>query len=106
MRFCFHKLIAFSSIPFRLKGYDLKSYRQNLVKEGFKQDELRPEIKRRLYQLKDDTIVDANKKLVSFAFVRDPFDRLVSCYYNKMVMSNWLKVYQDLRWMRDEIITK
>ena len=84
----------------------MRTYRQTLVKEGFKQDQLRPEIKRRMYQLEDELIEEANKKLVSFTFVRDPFDRLVSCYYNKMVMTNWFKIQQDLRWMRDEILIK
>ena len=59
-----------------------------------------------MFQLEDDSIEEANKRLVSFAFVRDPFDRLVSCYYNKMVAKNWLAVQQDLRWMRDEILAK
>ena len=89
-----------------MKGYDLKSYRKTLMTEGFRQEEIRPEIRSRIYQLKDESIEEANKRLVSFAFVRDPFDRLVSCYYNKMVMNNWLAVQQDLRWMRDEILTK
>ena len=84
----------------------MKRYRQTLLKEGFKQDEIRPEIKRRMFQLEDSSIREANQKLISFTFVRDPFDRLVSCYYNKMVMDHWLAIRQDLRWMRDEILTK
>ena len=100
------KLQQILFFTYRVKGYDLKSYRQILVKEGFKQDELRPEIKRRMYKLEDDSIEKANEKLVSFTFVRDPYDRLVSCYYNKMIMTNWFKIHQDLRWMRDEILTK
>ena len=100
------EVITLFSFAYRVKGYDLKSYRQILVKQGFKQDELRPEIKRRMYKLEDESIEKANEKLVSFAFVRDPFDRLVSCYYNKMIMTNWFKVHQDLRWMRDEILIK
>ena len=54
----------------------------------------------------DDSIEKANEKLVSFAFVRDPFDRLISCYYNKMLMTNWFKGHPDMRWIRDEILTK
>ena len=81
-------------------------FRNKLVKEGFKQDEIRPEIKRRMFQLKENSLNLANEKLLSFAFVRDPFERLASCYYNKMVMSNWHRVKQDLRWMRDEILVK
>ena len=77
-----------------------------LEKKGFKQEEVRPEIKRRMFKLVDDSIEKANEKLVSFAFVRDPFDRLVSCYYDKMLMTNWFKAHKDLRWMRDEILTK
>ena len=89
-----------------MKSYGLRRYRKTLDNEGFRQEEIRPEIKRRMFQLEDDSIEEANKKLVSFAFVRDPFDRLVSSYYNKMVMKNWLAVRQDLRWMRDEILAK
>ena len=59
-----------------------------------------------MYKLEDDSIEKANEKLVSFAFVRDPFDRLVSCYYNKMLMTDWFKAQEGLRWMRDEILTK
>ena len=84
----------------------MRRYRKTLDNEGFRQEEIRPEIKRRMFQLEDDSIEEANKRLVSFAFVRDPFDRLVSSYYNKMVMRNWLAVRQDLRWMRDEILAK
>ena len=77
-----------------------------LEKKGFKQEEVRPEIKRRMFKLVDDSIEKANEKLVSFAFVRDPFDRLVSCYHDKMLMTNWFKAHKDLRWMRDEILKK
>ena len=88
----------------RLNGYDLRTYTKKLRLAGFKQDQLRPEIRRRMYPLRDETIQAANDKLLSFAFVRDPFDRLVSCYYNKMVMKNWSEKKQDLKWMRDEIL--
>ncbi len=60
-------------------------------------------------KLEDDSIENANDKLVSFAFVRDPFDRLVSCYYSKMTMTNWPKDHQnqtEMRWIRDKILTE
>ena len=95
-------------LSYRLKGYDLKNYRQFLLDSGFHLNEIRPEIKRRLFQIKDDSKKEANTKMVSFAFVRDPFDRIVSCFHSKMVRKDWLEIEhsQQLRWMRDEILEK
>ena len=50
-------------------------------------------------------LLDAKKNLLSFVFVREPFERLISSYYDKMDR-DWSKPQYDLRWMRDEIIKK
>ena len=50
-------------------------------------------------------LLDAKKNLLSFVFVREPFERLISSYYDKMDR-DWSKQQYDLRWMRDEIIKK
>ena len=89
-----------------MRGVDLQTYKQTLVKEGFQPNNTWPEIRRRMYPLEDCSLKEANEKLVSFAFVRDPFDRLVSCYYNKMFLKDWFTTEQDLKWIRDEILTK
>ena len=84
----------------KLRGYELKKYRETLMKKhGLVQSQIRPEIRKRHFALQEDSVNEANEKLVSFAFVRDPFDRLESCYYNKMVIKD-----QSLKWMRDHIL--
>ena len=50
-------------------------------------------------------LLEAKKNLLSFVFVREPFERLISSYYDKMDR-DWSKPQYDLRWMRDEIIKK
>ena len=89
-----------------MRGFDLGTYKQTLVEEGFEPNNTWPEIRRRLYPPEDNSVREANQKLVSFVFVRNPFDRLVSCYYNKMIQRNWLTTQQDLRWIRDQILIK
>ena len=77
--------------------------------EGFQQHQVRTELKKRLFPLQSDSMWTANKNLLTFAFVRDPFDRIESCYQNKMVQGNWMlwtKGEKDLRWMRDIIIER
>ena len=53
--------------------------------------------------------VPAHSQLLSFAFTRHPFNRLVSGYYQKFDKDDWsLPELQDLelKWMRDLIIKR
>ena len=54
-----------------------------------------------------ESFVKAKDELLSFAFVREPFERLASAYWDKMDR-NWTKVRRvhDYQEMRDEIIKK
>lgn len=75
-----------------------------LQSQGFGQMSWRPQMRRRMFQLLDDSVPQANDRLFSFVFVREPFERIVSSYYNKMY-GDWKKMTgHDMRWMRDDII--
>ena len=67
--------------------------------------EFRPYMRQHFFPLKNNSFLDAKDDLLSFVFVREPFERLVSSYYDKMDR-DWSKPVYDLRWMRDEIIHK
>ena len=77
-----------------------------LRREKYGVSQRRPEMRRRLFHLQHDvSFLEANKKLFSFVFVRDPFQRIASAYYDKMDR-NWNKPAFVLSWMRNEIITR
>ena len=67
----------------------------------------RPEIRKRLFNLQQLSFKEAKDDLLSFVFVREPFQRIVSCYYDKMD-TDWSKPGRVFRmtWMRNEIIEK
>ena len=61
-------------------------------------------IRKRLFTIENgSSIREANSKLLSFVFVRDPISRIISAYYDKMYR-DWSKPQFDLTWMRNEII--
>ncbi len=86
-----------------MHGHIVGEYTTMLKKQGFGQMQWRPEMRRRMFQLIDENVHMANDRLLAFAFVREPFDRVVSCYHNKMTQ-RWETPGHDLRWMRDDII--
>ena len=55
-------------------------------------------MKHDLYPLPNQMDLDeaANEKLITFTFVRNPFDRFASAYYDKMTGRNW-KVHHDVK---------
>ena len=59
------------------------------------------------FPLKQESFVRAKDGLLSFAFVREPFERLASAYWDKMDRNwtNWENVYDTIE-MRDKIIRK
>ena len=69
--------------------------------------QLQPELRKKFFRLKQDSFLQAKNSLLSFVFVRDPFQRLASTYWDKMDRnwSNPLSVY-DGQEMRDEILQK
>ena len=76
--------------------------------EGYKNpSQWRPEIRRRLFNLQQISFKEAKDNLFSFVFVREPFQRIVSCYYDKMDQ-DWSKpgLAYRMTWMRNEIIEK
>ncbi len=85
---------------------DIDKYQQKLrKKEHMDPSQFRPTLRERFFPLKNDTFVQAKDSLLSFVFVREPFERLASSYYDKM-NRDWSKSVYDLRWMRDEILQK
>lgn len=91
---------------YRLHGHNVVVYNHDLIAEGFPQEELRPETRRRIFYIRNETIHDAIESLFSFVFVREPFSRIVSSYHNKMVKDWSRPSLQHLRWMRNEILTR
>lgn len=89
---------------FRLHGYDITKYQKKLSNQHISHDQWRPEMRKNIFYLRNQSFVQARDSLLSFVFVREPFERLVSTYHNKMVR-DWSKPAFDLRWMRDEILS-
>ena len=76
-----------------------------------KDDQIRPFIRDTLYHKpKDITLKHANNMLVTFAFTRHPFTRLVSSYNDKIKHHKWnlnkhiIGLGEDIRALRDAII--
>ena len=93
-------------IWYRLKGKNIGEVTKKLKDQLHLQPpEFRPYMRQHLFPLKNNSFLDARDDLLSFVFVREPFERLVSSYYDKMDR-DWSKPVYDLRWMRDEIIHK
>ena len=91
---------------FRLKGLSVVRFIFQLRRANYGVSQWRPEMRKSLFHLQHDvSFLEAQKKLFSFVFVRDPFQRIASAYYDKM-SRNWNKPAYDLRWMRDEIIKR
>ena len=91
---------------FRLNGHDISKF--NAKARGqlhLQPPNYRPYMRKHYFQLRNKSFIDAKHNLLSFVFVRDPFERIVSSYYDKMDR-DWSKPAFDLRWMRDEIIQK
>lgn len=81
-----------------LSGNNWKKYVKNLDSLGVPQNERRNLMKRDLYPLPDNANLDeaADEELIAFTFVRNPFDRFASAYYDKMVGKNW-RLNTDLK---------
>ena len=93
-------------IWYRLKGKNIDEVTKKLKDQLHLQPpEFRPYMRQHFFPLKNNSFLDARDDLLSFVFVREPFERLVSSYYDKMDR-DWSKPVYDLRWMRDEIIHK
>jgi len=89
-----------------LKGKNIHEVNKELANQLHLQPpEFRPYMRQHFFPLKNNSFLDARDDLLSFVFVREPFERLVSSYYDKMDR-DWSKPVYDLRWMRDEIIHK
>ena len=81
-----------------------------------KDDEIRPFIRDTLYHKpKDISLSHANDMLVTFAFIRHPFNRLVSAYNDKFKHAKWNKdtklkrivgLGEDIKQMRSIIMKK
>jgi hypothetical protein len=69
--------------------------------------QFRPELRKKFFPLKQDSFLKAKNGLLSFVFVREPFQRLASAYWDKMDR-NWTSIYKthQAQEMRDEILIK
>ena len=92
-------------IWYRLKGKNIDEVTKKLNQLHLQPPEFRPYMRQHFFPLRNNSFLDAKDDLLSFVFVREPFERLVSSYYDKMDR-DWSKPVYDLRWMRDEIIHK
>ncbi len=71
-------------------GYEFSDYVSQLDKEGVGLEFRRRTMKSRLYQFPEDlTLEEAARRFVTVAFVRDPWDRFVSAYFEKLRRPNW-----------------
>ena len=68
----------------------ISNYSKKLKSEGYKVQQWRPKMRERIFPLQHTSFLDARKDLLSFVFVREPFQRIVSCYHDKM-MQDWSK---------------
>ena len=68
--------------------------------ENLKNNEVRPAFRKIYFPHENLTYWQAKESLLTFAFVREPFERIVSSYNNKMLGIT------DLFWMRKEILLK
>ena len=80
---------------------------------SLKDDEIRPFLRDTIYHKpKDISLKHANNMLVTFAFTRHPYSRLVSSYNDKMKHQNWnLRKHpnglgEDIREFRSAIMIK
>ena len=89
----------------RLKGRDVKQF-NDMMKNRFNLNatQFRPELRKKFFLLKQDSFLKAKNGLLSFVFVREPFQRLASAYWDKMDR-NWTLTHQAQE-MRDEILIK
>ena len=93
------------SANFRLKGIDVGKFNQNMIRKyNASISQLRPEMRRIFFPLKQESFIKARQGLLSFAFVREPFERLASAYWDKMDR-HW-SMRSDYKEMRDEILKK
>ena len=70
---------------FRLRGMSVVYYDKKLKREGYNISQWRPQMRERIFPLEHISFIDARKDLLSFVFVREPFQRIVSCYHDKMM---------------------
>ena len=71
---------------------------------GLDASQYRPELRKKYFRLKQDSFLQAKNGLLSFVFVREPFQRLASAYWDKMDR-NWTTQHQAQS-MRNEILLK
>ena len=88
---------------FRLRGMSVVYYDKKLKREGYNISQWRPKMRERIFPLQHVSFIDARKDLLSFVFVREPFQRIVSCYYDKM-MKDWSKPQPQLTVARSLIL--
>ena len=74
----------------------ISNYSKKLKSEGYKVQQWRPKMRERIFPLQHTSFLDARKDLLSFVFVREPFQRIVSCYHNKMMQHSGLTVARSL----------
>ena len=72
------------------------AFDKKLKEEGYDVSQWRPEMRRRIFPLEHNSFKDAKNELLSFVFVREPFERIVSCYHDKM-NRDWSKPQFDLK---------
>ena len=93
-----------------IRGFD-KKYLGFEFSMNIKDDEIRPFLRDTMYHKpKDITLQHANKMLVTFAFTRHPFNRLVSSYNDKIKHHKWnlrqhiIGLGQDIKDLRSHIM--
>ena len=93
---------------FSFNGIKLFKYLERLKHTMTEADFLtfnpRSNMRRDFFPLHERNFTDAEEKLFSFLFVRDPFQRVVSCYYSKITYGPKRK--RRLKWMREEILKR
>ena len=94
----------------KIRGFE-KTYTRFLI-NNIKDDEIRPFIRDTLYpKPRDISLKNANDLLMTFAFIRNPFNRLVSAYNDKLKRNQWNKhtewgFSEDVQRTRNIIIKK
>ena len=93
-----------------MNGKDIAEETRKAIQKSrphLKLQEVRPYLRQHYFKLRNNTFLEAKQRLLSFVFVREPFERLVSSYYDKMDR-DWSNPSQDERFtrMRNAIIKR
>ena len=91
-------------VMLQLKNVNHSKLLRQMKKRKVDPSEWRPIMRQKWFHIENDSsIQEANEKLLSFVFVRDPISRIISSYYDKM-FRDWSEPQFDLTWMRNEIL--